>query len=93
MMNKGDLVAAVADATDLTKAQTGAVLDAVLDVITAQLKKGEEVRIVGFGTFSITKRPAGTARNPRTGEVIATKASNSPKFKVGQGLKDAVNGK
>ncbi len=92
-MNKGDLIAAVSEITNLTKAQTGAVVDAVLDVIASELKKGDEVRLVGFGTFHVTKRPAGTARNPRTGEMIATKASNSPKFKVGQGLKDAVNGK
>ena len=92
-MNKGDLVAAVAEITNLTKAQTGAVVDAMLDVIATELKKGDEVRLVGFGTFHVTKRAAGTARNPRTGEVIATKASISPKFKVGQGLKDTVNGK
>ncbi len=92
-MNKGDLVAAVADQTDITKSQAAAAVDAVLDAITSTLKKGEEVRLVGFGTFAVTKRPAGTARNPRTGETIATAASIAPKFKAGAGLKSAVNGK
>jgi DNA-binding protein HU-beta len=92
-MNKGDLVAAVADKTDITKSQAAAAVDAVLDAITATLKKGEEVRLVGFGTFAVSKRPAGTARNPRTGETIKTAASIAPKFKAGAGLKAAVNGK
>jgi DNA-binding protein HU-beta len=91
MMNKGDLVAAVADEANLTKAQAGAAVDAVLDAITATLKKGDEVRLVGFGTFGISARKAGTARNPRTGEMIETKASKAPKFKAGAALKAAVN--
>jgi DNA-binding protein HU-beta len=61
-MNKGDLVSAVADEANLTKAQAGAAVDAVLDAITATLKKGDEVRLVGFGTFAVTKRAAGTAQ-------------------------------
>lgn len=92
-MNKIELVAAIAESANLKKAEAGAAVEALLDIVTATLKAGDEVRLVGFGTFHVTKRPAGIARNPRTGEVIATKASVSPKFKVGQGLKDAVNGK
>jgi DNA-binding protein HU-beta len=91
-MNKSELVSAVAETADLTKAQAGAALDAVLEAITASLKKGDEVRLVGFGTFLVTKRAAGEARNPRTGETIKTKASMAPKFKAGAGLKSAVNG-
>jgi DNA-binding protein HU-beta len=91
-MNKGDLVAAVADHANMTKAQAGAAVDAVLDSITASLKAGEEVRLVGFGTFGVSSRAAGTARNPRTGETIETKASKTPKFKAGAGLKAAING-
>ena len=90
-MNKGDLVAAVAEHTHMTKSQAGAAVDAVLDSITATLKAGNEVRLVGFGTFGVTKRAAGTARNPRTGETIKTKASKSPKFKAGAVLKAAIN--
>ena len=91
-MNKGDLVAAVADQADLNKTQAAAALEAVLDSITASLKKGDEVRLVGFGTFLVSDRPAGEARNPRTGETIQTKASKAPKFKAGAGLKSALNG-
>ena len=90
-MNKGDLVAAVAEHADLTKAQAGVAVDAVLEAITATLKKGDEVRLVGFGTFAISHRKAGEARNPRTGEIIKTKASKAPKFKAGAALKAAVN--
>ncbi len=91
-MNKGDLVTAVADQADINKNQAAAAVDAVLEAIGATLKKGEEVRLVGFGTFSVTKRAAGEARNPRTGETIKTKASLAPKFKAGAGLKATVNG-
>src|SRR6478672_9805500 len=82
-MNKGDLVAAVAEQADLNKNQAAAAVDAVLDAITSSLKSGDEVRLVGFGTFLVTDRPAGEARNPRTGETIKTKASKAPKFKAG----------
>lgn len=92
-MNKGDLVAAVADKAGLTKAQAGDALDAALEAITAALSKGDEVKLIGFGTFAVSDRPAGTARNPRTGETIPVAASRAPKFKAGAGLKDAVNGK
>ncbi|PSC05307.1 DNA-binding protein HU [Alsobacter soli] len=91
-MNKGDLVAAVAEQADLNKNQAAAAVDAVLDAITNTLKSGTEVRLVGFGTFLVTDRPAGEARNPRTGETIKTKASKAPKFKAGAGLKAALNG-
>jgi DNA-binding protein HU-beta len=91
-MNKSELVSAVAETADLTKAQAGAAVDAVLEAITASLKSGDEVRLVGFGTFLVTKRAAGEARNPRTGETIKPKASLAPKFKAGAGLKSAVNG-
>lgn len=90
-MNKQELSAAVADAVGLTKTDAGKAVDAVFDVITATLKKGGEVRLVGFGTFAVAKRAASTGRNPRTGEEIKIKASKQPKFKAGKGLKDAIN--
>lgn len=90
-MNKQDLIGAVADTSGLTKAEAGKAVEAVFDSITAALKKGDEVRLVGFGTFSVSKRKASTGRNPRTGETMAIKASSQPKFKAGKGLKDAVN--
>ncbi|WP_349372136.1 HU family DNA-binding protein [Salinarimonas sp.] len=91
-MNKGELVSAVAEKTGLSKAQAGEALDAALESIQETLKKGEEVKIVGFGTFTVADRPAGEARNPRTGEKVQVPASKTPKFKAGAGLKDAVNG-
>jgi len=90
-MNKNDLVAAVADASELTKADAAKAVDAVFDTITGSLKGGDDVRLVGFGTFSVVNRKATTGRNPRTGETIQIKASKQPKFKAGKGLKDAVN--
>ncbi len=90
-MNKNDLVSQVADDTDLSKADAGRAVDSVLDTITKMLGNGNEIRIVGFGTFSVTHRKATTGRNPRTGESIQIKASNQPKFKAGKALKDAVN--
>ena len=90
-MNKNDLVAAVIDAANLPKAGAVAAVDAVFDSITDALKSGEEVRLVGFGTFSVAHRAASEGRNPRTGEKITIKASNQPRFKAGKGLKDAVN--
>ncbi len=90
-MNKNDLVAAVADDAGLSKADAAKAVDSVFDQITGSLKSGTEVRLVGFGTFSVTRRAASTGRNPRTGEAIQIKASNQPKFKAGKGLKDAVN--
>ena len=87
-MNKQDLVAVVAEAGDLPKAKAGDVLDAVFEAIT---KKKQEVRLVGFGTFSTSKRKAGKGRNPRTGEEIKIPATTTVRFKAGKGLKDAVN--
>jgi len=90
-VNKNDLVVAVADDAGLSKADAAKAVDSVFDQITGSLKSGEEVRLVGFGTFNVTRRAASTGRNPRTGEAIQIKASNQPKFKAGKGLKDAVN--
>ena len=90
-MNKNDLVAAVADGADLSKADAAKAVDAVFDSITGSLKGGGEVRLVGFGTFSVANRKASTGRNPRTGEAIKIAASKQPKFKAGKGLKDSVN--
>ena len=90
-MNKNDLIAKVADATDLSKTDATGAVEAVFDTITSALKDGDEVRLVGFGTFAVTRRAASTGRNPRTGEEIKIAASNQPKFKAGKQLKDAVN--
>jgi DNA-binding protein HU-beta len=90
-VNKNELVAAVADGADISKADAGKAVDSVFDAVSDALKGGDEVRIVGFGTFSVASRAASTGRNPRTGETIQIKASKQPKFKAGKGLKDAVN--
>lgn len=90
-MNKGELVGAIADKTGLSKGDAGKALDAALESIQDALKGGDEVKIVGFGTFTVADRPAGEARNPRTGEKVQVAASKTPKFKAGAGLKDAVN--
>ncbi|WP_460813982.1 HU family DNA-binding protein [Luteimonas pelagia] len=90
-MNKGEFVEAVADAAELTKADAGRAVDAMVAVITKALKKGDSVTLVGFGTFDVRKRGARTGRNPRTGETIKIKASKNPAFKAGKALKDAVN--
>jgi len=90
-LNKNDLIAAVADETGLSKADASKAVDGVFSSITNTLKDGGEVRLVGFGTFSVSARAATTGRNPRTGETIQIKASNQPKFKAGKGLKTAVN--
>jgi len=90
-VNKNELVDAVVSAAKLKKTEATSAVDAVFESITASLKKGEEVRLVGFGTFTVTKRGASEGRNPRTGEKIKIAASKQPKFKAGKGLKDAVN--
>ncbi len=90
-MNKNDLIAAVAERTNLSRAAAGEVIDATFEAITTALKGGDEVKIIGFGNFSVAKRAASQGRNPRTGESIKIAASNTPKFKAGKGLKDAVN--
>ena len=91
MSNKNDLIGVVADKAGLTKAQAGEAVDAVFDAITASLKSGDEVRLVGFGTFAVSKRKASVGRNPATGAEIKIPASNQAKFKPGKGLKDAIN--
>jgi DNA-binding protein HU-beta len=90
-VNKNDLVAAVAGSAGLSKADAAKAVDGVFDSITSALQSGTEVRLVGFGTFSVTNRAATTGRNPRTGETIQIPASKQPKFKAGKGLKSAVN--
>ena len=90
-MNKNDLISAGADSSGLSRSDATKAVEGVFDAITAALAKGDEVRLVGFGTFSTAKRKASTGRNPRTGEAMTIKASTQPKFKAGKGLKDAVN--
>jgi DNA-binding protein HU-beta len=90
-VNKNDLVAVVADKTGLSKADSTNAVDGVFDAITDALSGGGEVRLVGFGTFSVSQRRASEGRNPRTGERIKIPASKQPKFKAGKGLKDSVN--
>lgn len=90
-MNKNELISAVAANSELSKNDAAKAVDGVFEAITSSLKSGEEVRLVGFGTFSVSKRAATTGRNPRTGEAIQIKASNQPKFKAGKALKGAVN--
>lgn len=90
-MNKQELIGKVADTAGLAKGDAVKAVEAVFDAIQASLKGGDEVRLVGFGTFSVTKRKASTGRNPRTGEPMSIKASTQPKFKAGKGLKDSCN--
>lgn len=90
-MNKTELVAEIAKNTGLTKVDSEKATEALLNTIAATLKKGDEVRLVGFGTFSVTAREATTGRNPRTGEKIKIPAFKQPKFKAGKALKDALN--
>ena len=90
-MNKAELVDSVASAANLSKADAGRAVDAVLGSITSSLQGGQQVSIVGFGTFSEKHRAARAGRNPRTGETIQIKASNVPGFKAGKALKEAVN--
>ena len=90
-MNKNDLVAAVADSAGMSKSDAAKAVDSVFESISGALSNKQEVRLVGFGTFSVAHRKASTGRNPRTGEAIQIKASNQPKFKAGKGLKDSVN--
>ena len=90
-MNKTELIDAIAAAADLPKASAGRALDAVVDSITETLAKGDQVSLVGFGTFAVRHRAAREGRNPQTGATIQIKASNVPGFKAGKALKDAVN--
>ena len=91
IMNKTELVAAMADKAGVSKKDAEASLKAFTEVVTEELKKGEKIQLVGFGTFEVSKRSARTGRNPRTGEEMKIKASKAPKFKAGNALKDAVN--
>ena len=90
-MNKQELIAAVAETTGLGRSDASRAVEGVFDTITSALKRGDEVRLVGFGTFSCSKRKASTGRNPRTGEPMQIKESTQPKFKAGKGLKDSVS--
>ncbi|MBR5375849.1 MAG: HU family DNA-binding protein [Lachnospiraceae bacterium] len=92
-MNKTELVSAIADKAELSKKDAEAALSALTSTITKQLKKGDKVQLVGFGTFEVTKRAAREGRNPQTGAVMKIAASKAPKFKAGKALKDLVNKK
>ncbi len=91
IMNKGDLVEKIAEATGLTKKDSEASVNAFVDTIQAALKSGEKVAIAGFGTFDVSNRKARTGRNPQTGEEIKIAASKTPKFKAGKSFKDMMN--
>ncbi len=90
-MNKVELAAAIANETGLAKKDAEAAVKAFVEVVTEELKKGEKVQLVGFGTFEVVERAAREGRNPQTGKTMKIKASKAPKFKAGKGLKDAVN--
>ena len=92
-MNKSELINALADKTQLSKKNAEKALNAFVDTVNGALTKGEKVQLIGFGTNEVKKRPARTARNPRTGEEIKIKASKAPTFKAGKALKDKVNAK
>ena len=90
-MNKSELIDAIAKAAGISKAAAGRSLDATTAAITKAMKKGDLVTLIGFGTFYVGKRAARSGRNPRTGAAIKISAANSPKFRAGKALKDAVN--
>ncbi len=90
-MNKNELVAAVAEKAGLSKADAGSAVEAVFDTITSELKGGGDVRLVGFGNYTVSHRAASKGRNPMTGAEVDIPARNVPKFSAGKGLKDAVN--
>jgi DNA-binding protein HU-beta len=90
-MNKSELIDAVASSTGLSKADSSRAVDGVIGSVTQALKSGDQVTVVGFGTFMVRKREARAGRNPRTGDTIQIKASKVPAFKAGKALKDAVN--
>jgi DNA-binding protein HU-beta len=90
-MNKAELVAAIAEKTELSKKDSEKALKAFIDAVTEELTKGEKVQLVGFGTFEVSERPARTGRNPQTKEAITIAASKAPKFKAGKALKDVIN--
>lgn len=90
-MNKTELVAAMAGKADLSKKDAEAALKAFTDVVAEELKKGEKIQLVGFGTFEVSERAARTGRNPKTGAEMTIPASKTPKFKAGKALKDMMN--
>lgn len=90
-MNKTELVAAMAEKTELSKKDAEKALKAFTDVVAEELKKGEKVQLVGFGTFEVSERPEREGRNPQTGETMKIAASKAPKFKAGKALKDIIN--
>ena len=90
-MNKTELINAVAEKAEISKKDAKAAVEAAVDVIQEELKKGEKVQLVGFGTFEVSERAAREGRNPLTGESMTIKASKSPKFKAGKAFKDSLN--
>jgi DNA-binding protein HU-beta len=90
-MNKTELVAAIAEKTELSKKDSEKALKAFIDVVTEELAKGEKIQLVGFGTFEVSERAAREGRNPQTGETMKIDASKAPKFKAGKALKDVIN--
>ncbi len=90
-MNRMELVAAIAEKSELSKKDAEKALKAFTDVVAEELKKGEKIQLVGFGTFEVSERAAREGRNPQTGETMTIAASKSPKFKAGKALKDALN--
>lgn len=90
-MNKAELVAAVAEKAGLSKKDAEASVKAFTDVVAEELKKGEKVTLVGFGTFEVSERAERVGRNPQTKQTITIPASKAPKFKAGKALKDAIN--
>lgn len=90
-MNKAELVAAIAEKTELSKKDSEKALKAFIDVVTDELKKGEKIQLVGFGTFEVSERAAREGRNPQTGKSMTIAASKAPKFKAGKALKDVIN--
>tara|TARA_R110001592_G_scaffold191405_2_gene437608 strand:- start:6208 stop:6483 length:276 start_codon:yes stop_codon:yes gene_type:complete len=91
-VNKSELIEAIAGSADISKAAAGRAIDAVVESVTNALKNGDQVTLIGFGTFSVKDRAARTGRNPQTGAEIQIAAAKIPSFKAGKGLKDAVNG-
>ncbi len=92
-MNKAELVAVMAERTEMSKKDAEKALKAFVDIIGEELKKGEKIQLVGFGTFEVSERAAREGRNPQTGEKMTIEASKSPKFKAGKALKDVINAK
>lgn len=90
-MNKQELISSMASKAGMTKDQAGTALEAFIDSVTESLKKGDDVRLLGFGNFMVSRREAKMGRNPQTGQQVEIKAANVARFKVGKGLKDAIN--